>query len=153
MKIMFVCTGNICRSAMAEGYLKMILSRKKIGNIEVCSSGIYAEDGEEASYLAKRTMADYDVDLSGHRATNIKNSMAQEMDLILCATMAHKQLLIQIYPSLKEKTYTIKEYAYGESCEKKDISDPWGYDSTIYKRCAEEIVEAIDTIVIKLEAN
>jgi len=152
-KIMFVCTGNICRSAMAEGYLKMILNRKKINDIYVCSSGLYAEDGEEASYLAKKTMEEYDVDLSNHKATNIKNSPVQEMDVILCATLAHKQIMVQAYPELKEKVYTIKEYAYGENCEKKDISDPWGYDSTIYKRCAEELVDAIDTIVINMQKN
>lgn len=149
-KIMFICTGNICRSAMGEGYLKKIAEEENM-DIYVCSSGIYADNGDEASYLAKEVMKEYDVDLSKHKSTNTRNSQIEDMDVILCATMAHKQLLIQMYPNLKEKIYTIKEYAYGKEIENKDISDPWGYDITIYRRCASELTNAIDNIAKKLK--
>ena len=85
MKIMFICTGNICRSAMAEWLLKKKLEDKKIENIEVYSSGVYAQDGDISTWEAKRVMMDeYSIDMSKHRATNIVNSNIKEMDLILC---------------------------------------------------------------------
>ncbi len=110
MKIMFICTGNICRSAMAEGILEKIVKDKKL-NIEVYSCGIYAEDGDYATYNAVEAARYYEVDISNHRATNIRNSKIQEMDLILCATSNHKQTALSMYPNLMGKVYTIKEYA------------------------------------------
>lgn len=110
MKIMFICTGNICRSAMAEGILEKIVKDKKL-NIEVYSCGIYAEDGDYATYNAVEAARYYEVDISNHRATNIRNSKIQEMDLILCATSNHKQTALSMHPNLMGKVYTIKEYA------------------------------------------
>jgi len=150
MKIMFICTGNICRSAMAEGYLKKRVQEEKL-DIEVCSSGIYAEDGAEASYLAKEAMSEYDVDLNEHRATNTEVSCINDMDIILCATSSHKQILLRMYPDLRKKIYTIKEYAYGENGKSTDISDPWGYDITVYRHCARELVDAIEKIIEKIK--
>ena len=149
MKVMFICTGNICRSAMAEGYLKKRVQEEKI-DVQVCSSGIYAEDGAKATHLAEEAMRKYGIDLSEHRATNTHNSKIKQMDIILCATTSHKQILTEMYPDLKEKIYTIKEYAYGNIDESKDINDPWGYDITVYRHCAKELVEAIEKILQKL---
>ena len=150
MKIMFICTGNICRSAMAEGYLKKRAQEENI-QVEVCSSGIYGEEGSEASYLAKEAMKEYDVDLKAHIATVTAKSNIKEMDLILCATTSHKRIINQMYPDLAEKTYTIKEYAYGQDCRDLDISDPWGYDITVYRRCAAELTNAIEEIIKKIK--
>ena len=110
MKIMFVCTGNICRSAMADGMLRKIAIERKL-DIEVYSCGIYAEDGDYATYNAIYVARNYNVDISTHRATNIRNSKIEEMDAILCATKSHKEAIINMYPNLKEKIYTMKEYA------------------------------------------
>lgn len=149
MKIMFICTGNICRSAMAHRMLEKRL--EDIGNkeIEVYSCGIYAENGDGSTYHAINTMKDYNVDLSKHRATNIRNSNIEEMDLILCATNAHKQEVIYMYPNLKDKVLTMKEYVQNDTKE-LDIKDPWGYDSYVYTRCAEEINEVIEVLLKRL---
>ena len=149
-KIMFICTGNICRSAMAEGYLKKLKDDENL-DIEVCSSGLYAEDGAGATYLAKEAMADYGVNLDMHMATNTSNSKIREMDIILCATSSHKQILLQLYPDLGGKIFTIKEYAYGLNTKDKDISDPWGYDITVYRHCALELVNSINIIAKTLD--
>ncbi len=148
MKIMFICTGNICRSAMAEWYMKKRVQEEKL-DVEVYSSGIYGEEGSGASYLAKEVMSEYGVNMEEHVASVTSKSNIEDMDLILCATMSHKHLLLQMYPNLKEKIFTIKEYAYGEECDNKDISDPWGYDITVYRHCAEEITRAIEEILLK----
>lgn len=149
MKIMFICTGNICRSAMAEWYMKKRIQEEKL-DIEVYSSGIYGEEGSSASYLAKEVMKEYGVNMDEHIATVTSKSNIQEMDLILCATTAHKRILMQMYPNLEDKIYTIKEYAYDNENESKDISDPWGYDITVYRHCAEELTNAIDKMIRKM---
>ena len=150
MNIMFICTGNICRSAMAEGYMKKKVEEEKL-DINVCSSGIYGEEGMGASYLAKEAMEEYGVSLDSHIAKVTSKTNVEDMDLVLCATLGHKRILLQMYPNLSEKIYTIKEYAYGEDILDKDISDPWGYDITVYRRCATELTNAIDKIISKLK--
>lgn len=148
MKIMFICTGNICRSAMAH---KMLESKiKELNkNIEVYSCGTYAENGdiptEEAIDVLKKN---YHIDLTGHRATNIYSSEIEKMDIILCATTAHKAKIINMYPMLKDKIFTIKEYA--GYIEDINISDPWGCDYKTYVQCAAEINNCIDKIINKI---
>lgn len=146
-KIMFICTGNICRSAMAEGIMKKKVEDQGI-DVKVYSCGVYAEDGDGATYNACEAAKEYDVDITQHKATNIRNSNIQDMDIILCATKGHKRLVLQLYPNLSNKVFTMKEFANGKE---EDISDPWGYDMSTYTRCAEEIVQAIDKTIEKIK--
>jgi len=149
MKIMFICTGNICRSAMAEAILKKKASDKDL-NIEVYSAGTYAENGDVPTSSAINVMEKRGIDLKGHRATNLRNSKIAEMDLILCATNSHKMQTIMLYPNLKDKIYTVKEYVYGTN---EDIPDPWGYGEEVYERCAKELEKDIDKLIEKYEGN
>lgn len=145
MKIMFICTGNTCRSAMAEAILKDRIDKNNL-DIEVYSCGIFAMNGDGAPFNAIEVMKNRGIDLREHRATNIRDSKIKEMDLILCATDSHKINVINLYPELEDKIYTICEYADIDG----DIEDPWGYDVEIYEKCAEELEECIDIIVEKL---
>ena len=141
MKIMFICTGNICRSAMADAMLKKKIKEEN-KPIEVYSCGIFAQNGDYPTNEAVEVMKEYGVDLSKHRATNIRNSKIEEMDVILCATTAHKNNVLNMYPELEGKVYTMKEYA-GYDKNDLDIKDPWGYDIDTYRRCAKEIDECL----------
>lgn len=150
--IMFVCTGNTCRSVMAEGLMKKMLKDKNINNIEVCSAGLHASTGEYSTDEAVKVMKeDYDVNILNHESKNIKNTDIEKMDLILCATHAHLTTLKYMYPDIKHKIFTIKEYAYGPEIEDKDIKDPWGYTLDVYKNCAKEIYEALEKIIEKIQ--
>ena len=148
MKIMFICTGNICRSAMAHAMLTK-KSKEQNKNIEVYSCGVYAENGDISTYEGTQTMKDYGIDLSTHRATNIRNSNIKDMDVILCATKSHKDIVLSMYPNLKDKVFTMKEYA-GYPKDDLDIKDPWGYGIDVYKKCAKEIEDCINKMLIKL---
>lgn len=110
MKIMFICTGNICRSAMAHAMLEK-KAKEENKNIEVYSCGIFAENGDVPIYEGIEAMREYGIDLSNHRATNIRNSNIENMDVILCATTAHKNNVINMYPKLAGRVFTMKEYA------------------------------------------
>lgn len=149
MKIMFVCTGNICRSAMAHKLMEKKLDEKNIKDIEIYSCGVYAEEGDRATFNAEEAMKEYEVNMKEHRATNIKKSKIQEMDLILCATKSHKNTLQYMYPNIKEKIYTIKEYVEPETKD-IDIHDPWGYDLETYRFCASEIDACLNKLIEKI---
>lgn len=150
MKIMFVCTGNTCRSAMAEGLAKKVAKEKNF-NMEIYSSGIFALRGEHASYNSVAIMKEYDVDIVMHTATPIEESKIKEMDLVLCATKNHKMQVIAKYPDLQDKTYTFKEYAdIDKNGTDMDIQDPWGYDLNTFRMCAAEISYCVDKIIEKM---
>lgn len=148
MKIMFICTGNICRSAMAHFMLEK-MAKEENKDIKVYSCGIYAENGDIPTFEGVTVMKKYGIDISKHRATNIRQSNIEDMDIILCATNNHKNSVIAMYPELKDKVYTMKEYA---ECGKNDmdIKDPWGYGIDVYRECAKEIENCIKKIVEKV---
>lgn len=147
-RIMFICTGNICRSAMADGLMKK-LAKDNNKEIEVYSCGIFAEDGDMPTFNAIEAIKEYDVDLKLHRATNIRNSKIEDMDIILCATVSHKNNVINMYPNLKDKIFTIKEYADYDKND-LDIPDPWGYDIETYRFCASTISKCLNKIIDKI---
>ena len=156
MNIMYVCTGNICRSAMAEALLKKKVEDLGLKNINVYSCGVYAENGDTPTWEAKSVMFDeYGIDMSGHRATNIYNSKIKEMDLILCATMSHKHAIVDIFPELKEKVLTMKEFVNYNRVyhDKLNIKDPWGYDMETYRSCVAEIEECVNLLLDKLKMD
>lgn len=150
MKIMFICTGNICRSAMAHWLLKKKTEDLGREDIEVYSCGVHAQNGDIPTYEAKKVMKDeYDVDMQEHKATNIRDSKIKEMDLILCATVSHKVAVLDMYPELKGKVFTMKEYVkyHREYHDDMNIKDPWGYDIETYRFCASEIDECVNKIL------
>ena len=152
IKIMFICTGNICRSAMAEYILKdRVQKEEKLKDIvEVFSCGVYAEEGDKPTYSAIEVMKENGIDMTNHKATNIRNSPIEEMDLILCATRTHKNEVLYLYPNLSNKVYTMKEYVDYDKYD-IDIKDPWGYDIEIYRFCEAELEKCIDLLIQKIK--
>lgn len=150
--IMFVCTGNICRSAMAEWLLKdKIQKRGYLDKIRVCSAGVSAYTGDISTEEAISVMREeYDLDLIQHRATHTSDSDILNMDLILAMTVRHKFFLISIYPELKDKIFTLREYI-GASENDFNIDDPYGYGKNVYRDCAKQINDCIDILLDKLE--
>ena len=146
MKILFVCTGNICRSAMAQKLMEKKAKDNNI-NVEIYSAGTYAEEGDYPTEEAIEVLKEYDVDLTGHRATSIENSNIEQMDVVLCSTTTHKLSLEKMYPNMKDKIYTLNEYV-GEGLE---IKDPWGSDIATYRLCAAQINKYLDKLVEKLK--
>ena len=133
---------------MADGLMKKLVKDAK-KDVQVYSCGIFAEDGEGSTYNAQEAIKEYGVDLREHRATNIRNSQIKDMDIILCATVSHKNNVIMMYPELKDKVFTIKEYA-GFDNNDLDIPDPWGYDIETYRFCAASINKCLQQIIQKL---
>lgn len=146
MKIMFVCTGNTCRSAMAEAIFKKMTG----DDVEVYSSGIAAATGNPPSENTIAVCDSHGIDVSNHFATYFKDSNIEEMDLVLTASQLHTNKLKIYYPDLE--IYTIKEYA-GEY--PWDINDPFGGSLAAYEACFDEIYNSLSKISerIKDEAS
>lgn len=150
-KIMFVCTGNICRSAMAHAYMqyKVNCGCNK-DNFLISSCGTHAMTGDKSTKNAILAMKEYNVDLNNHRATNVRDIDIENYDIILCMTTSHKENIIYLYPKLKENVYTLKEYI-DSSIEYKEIDDPWGFDINVYRNCAKEIVDNVEKLIKKIK--
>ncbi len=149
--IMFVCTGNICRSAMAHQYMqKRLYDLKKENDIFVSSCGTSAITGDISTQNAIMVMKKYGVDLVKHRATSMFEIDVENYDLILCMTQSHKFNFLANFPKMNGKVFTLKEYVYGNDEKDVNISDPWGYDIKVYDDCASEIVNCVDKLLEKI---
>ena len=142
MKILFVCTGNTCRSPMASALMNKIATDNDM-EVTCSSAGIFAKSGDKASKHAIDTMKDYDIDLSEHRASPLTESKIDEYDLILTMTEGHKSMISALAP---DKIYTICEYA-GYNGE---IADPYGGGLKEYKQTATDIYDCLTDIAEKI---
>lgn len=142
VKILFVCTGNTCRSAMAAAMLNDIAVKNDL-DILLDSAGVFAEVGGKAADEAVAAMARRGIDLTGHRTKPLTDELIDMADVILVMTEAHKQLIESM---AKGKVYTLLEYAGSEG----DISDPFGGDAEEYEETASEIYDALVDIAEKL---
>ena len=139
MNVLFVCTGNTCRSPMAEGLFKKIVKENE-DDFEIASGGMNALEGDGANPNTTNALLPYGVDISSHRAKNVDASAIAEADVILTMTNAHKEMLLYLFGgAAEEKTYTLKEYTGSEG----DIADPYGRGIDVYKKCADEIYNAL----------
>lgn len=143
MNILFVCTGNTCRSPMAEGILKS-LAKKKGLDINVKSAGISVFDTWSAAHNAIRAMAEINIDISNHRSSILDRELVIDSDLILTMSRSHKNIIQGKYPEVKNKVFTLKEYAYKKE---EDIIDPFGGNYKIYQSTRDEIAHCIYNIV------
>lgn len=149
---MFVCTGNICRSAMAAAYMKYKLKKLNLeDNVLVETSGIEAIDGDVATDFAKKAIAEYGADLSKHKARNISEFNLTEYDEIIVMTQEHMRVLNDIMPNISEKIRLLKSYMRNNKEGYLNIDDPWGLSLEVYKNCAKEIVQCVDDLITELK--
>jgi protein-tyrosine-phosphatase len=132
--IIIVCTGNICRSPMAEGLIKSMLPEAMKKRISVSSAGTHAIHGNQASDFAVQVMQTYGVDIAGHRARMISKHMLKRADLILVMEKNHLNYIRFMSFFSMKKVHRISEF--DKSCEPYDLPDPIGGDIEQYRASA-----------------
>lgn len=144
---MVVCTGNACRSPMAEGFLREYLKPEK--GFEIISSGISAIKGVLPTSEAVKVMQEEGIDISSYGSTPFSDEEAQGCDIILVMAKMHRDFILRNMPALAGKIFLYK-YFSGIDVENKDIIDPIGQPLSTYKAVRDEIKLASKAIVGKL---
>lgn len=140
-RVLFVCTGNTCRSPMAEALLR----HHGRGSFEAKSAGVFANPGSGASLYAKDALAEKGIQAE-HVSQQITEKLIEWADMVLTMTESHKQLVIGHYPVAGNKVYTFYEFVEGT---RKDISDPFGGSLAIYQSTLVEMEKLVQTLLEK----
>lgn len=149
IRILFVCTGNTCRSVMAQGLFQKLwkeLSSQKI-DVQVASAGVGAAEGLKASEEALEILRSEGLDFSGHRSSRVRAEMVEKADYILVMGSAHKEYLLKLFPEAAEKIWLLTEFA---GMNTGDVPDPFGQGLEYYRRVAAILKEALKKIIKKL---
>lgn len=140
--IIFICTGNTCRSPMAEGLFRAHGGKEKTG-LAPASAGLFTQDGIPASENAVTAAKELGADISAHRSRMLTHEMAQSARYLVCMTGAHYDRVCEMFPDCADKVFTLTQ---------RDVSDPFGGDLDTYRRAASEIDAGVRSIIERLSA-
>lgn len=143
--ILFISTGDVCRSAMAAGYMRKLLEERKIKDVDVRSAGVLTVSSLLAANEAIQVMEGEDVDLRRHRSSPLTPELIRKADVILAMTPLHRQTAIGMSEEAKGKTYLLKEFARSD-IKNAQIQDPMGWTLEIFKKCFKEIKAACNKL-------
>ncbi len=147
--VLFVCTGNVCRSPMAEGIFREAVRGR--GSYQVLSAGLGAVDGHPPSPYAVQAVKELGIDISTQRSRMLSADLIQQADYIFGMTHSHIDTIMMLYPEAAEKTFLLREFDETLDLFEKDISDPIGGSYEVYLTCRDQIEQGIVSLVRFIE--
>ncbi|MGH7980921.1 MAG: serine hydroxymethyltransferase, partial [Limisphaerales bacterium] len=148
--ILFICTGNVCRSPMAEG-----LFRRAAGNgkFRALSAGLGAVDGQPPTPHAVAAVRELGVDISSQRSRALTADLVRQADYIFGMTHSHVDTVNLLYPGAMDKTFLLREFNDTVPSYEKDIPDPIGFPYDVYKHCRDQIDQSIKSLLKFMEQH
>ncbi len=180
LRVLFVCTGNICRSPIAHGLLEHRVKGLEGAAIEVRSAGTWGRNGNSATREAVAAAAGLGIDIAAHRASKFTGELGAWADLIITMTTEQSEEVRELVPDASPKTFTLKELvailgslpqaaatsredllkriAEADRARENgfeppvdlDVSDPLGHSETVYQAVAHELEGLVDELVAGL---
>jgi protein-tyrosine-phosphatase len=145
--ILFVCTGNTCRSPLAEVMMKARLKQANIADVNVSSAGTAAFEGAHAAADARAVARRMGLRLGGFRSHPLTQLRIRRADLVLTMTAYQKRMITERWPEAARKTFVISELS---GSGRGAITDPIGKSETVYERCAADLADEITRLVPKV---
>ena len=148
-KLIFVCTGNICRSPMAEGLMRKLLGPKC--GWDISSAGVCAADGFPASPNAVEAMREKQINISAHRSRHLSPELIEGADLLVTMTRSHCDAILSIAPESAGKVFLLKSFGIAECAA--DIYDPFGEALEVYRRVRDEMDAALPDLILYMKED
>lgn len=146
MRILFVCTGNSCRSPMAELYFGELCRRAGRNDFEVASAGIHTCDGFPASAPAAAVLAEFGIDAASFRSRRLTPALVEDFDLIVPMTAAHRDAILNCVPGAAAKTRLLLEFGDRGG----DVPDPYGGNVDHYRSVFRTMKPALEKMAAVL---
>lgn len=137
--LLFICTGNICRSPMAE-----YLMRKRLGTKspwQIGSAGINTFNGQAASPEGVEVLAEMGIDMRAHRSQRLTRDLVDDASILVVMTASHRDQIVSQYRDAREKVFLLRSFAPGN--RSGDIDDPIGSPSDVYRTTRDAIDDAL----------
>ncbi len=150
-KILFVCTGNSCRSVMAQGLLRKMLKEKGRNDVQILSAGVSTLGGLGATEETIEVMQREGVDVSGHISQPLTQDLVRHAEAVFCMEEFQRELILARSPDARKKVHLLRPFEHKEPMLDPNIPDPIGRPKEVYESCLMTVKEAVERVARWLE--
>ncbi|NMA17742.1 MAG: threonylcarbamoyl-AMP synthase [Clostridiaceae bacterium] len=142
-QILFICTGNTCRSPMAE----VLFNHRNVKGWKAVSAGLAAYPGMSISPRSAEALREWGIDVDAHRSQSVDDDLMEATDLIVTMTDAHRDILVRLYPERKDDIFSYSAFTE----DQRDVDDPYGFSIDSYRATRDRIQKGLERLLAELE--